>query len=58
MGAETGRVIALGQRATVRLAEAAPVSGGLAFDLIELEGVHVPHGVRVWRRGQLTRLVA
>ncbi|MBE0452697.1 MAG: ribonuclease R [Roseovarius sp.] len=44
MGAETGRVIALGQRATVRLAEAAPVSGGLTFDLIELEGVHVPRG--------------
>ena len=44
MGAETGRIIALGQRVTVRLAEAAPVSGGLAFDLVELEGVHVPRG--------------
>ncbi|MBC7133026.1 MAG: ribonuclease R [Roseovarius sp.] len=44
MGAETGRVIALGQRVTVRLAEAAPVSGGLAFDLVALEGVHVPRG--------------
>jgi ribonuclease R len=44
MGAETGRVIALGQRVTVRLAEAAPVSGGLAFDLVELEGVHMPRG--------------
>ncbi len=49
MGAETGRVIALGQRATVRLAEAAPVSGGLAFDLIELEGVHVPRGPKTAR---------
>lgn len=44
MGAETGRIIALGQRVTVRLAEAAPVSGGLGFDLVELEGVHVPRG--------------
>ena len=41
MGAETGRVIALGQRVTVRLAEAAPVSGGLAFDLVDIEGASV-----------------
>ena len=44
MGADTGRVIALGQRVTVRLAEAAPVSGGLAFDLIDIEGASVPKG--------------
>ncbi|MET4101708.1 ribonuclease R [Roseovarius sp. MBR-78] len=44
MGADTGRIISLGQRVTVRLAEAAPVSGGLAFDLIEIEGAHVPKG--------------
>jgi ribonuclease R len=44
MGAETGRVIGLGQRVTVRLVEAAPVSGGLAFDLVEIDGVHVHRG--------------
>jgi len=44
MGSETGRVIALGQRVTVRLAEAAPVSGGLSFDLVEIEGAEIPKG--------------
>ena len=44
MGADTGRIISLGQRVTVRLAEAAPVSGGLAFDLIDIEGTHVAKG--------------
>jgi ribonuclease R len=44
MGADTGRIIALGQRVTVRLAEAAPVSGGLAFDLLDIEGSQVPKG--------------
>jgi ribonuclease R len=44
MGADTGRVISLGQRVTVRLAEAAPVSGGLTFELIDIEGAQVPRG--------------
>jgi ribonuclease R len=38
MGADTGTVIGLGQRVTVRLAEAAPVTGGIALDLVRLEG--------------------
>lgn len=38
MGADTGIVIALGQRVGVRLSEAAPVTGGLAFDLVSIEG--------------------
>jgi ribonuclease R len=37
MGSETGRVIALGMRAKVKLIEAAPVTGGIAFELLELE---------------------
>ena len=44
MGADTGRIIALGQRVTVRLAEAAPVSGGLAFDIVDIEGAKVSKG--------------
>ena len=38
MGADTGITIGLGQRVTVRLSEAAPVTGGLALDLISLDG--------------------
>ncbi|TFL20080.1 ribonuclease R [Jannaschia formosa] len=37
-GTETGIEIGLGQRVTVRLAEAAPVSGGLIVELLEIEG--------------------
>ncbi|WP_135504083.1 ribonuclease R [Roseovarius aestuariivivens] len=44
MGAETGTVIGLGQRVTVRLAEAAPVTGGLALDLVSIDGKAMPAG--------------
>jgi ribonuclease R len=44
MGADTGTVIALGQRVTVRLAEAVPVTGGLALELVELDGAPMPGG--------------
>jgi len=44
MGADTGLVIGLGQRVTVRLSEAAPVTGGLAFDLVGIEGSAPPRG--------------
>ncbi|QYX57695.1 ribonuclease R [Roseovarius sp. SCSIO 43702] len=37
-GADSGRQIGLGDRVTVRLAEAAPVTGGIAFDLVSVEG--------------------
>ncbi|MBP0482420.1 ribonuclease R [Sagittula salina] len=38
VGSESGRVIALGMKAKVKLKEAAPVTGGIAFELLELEG--------------------
>ena len=38
MGADTGQIISLGQRATVKLAEALPVTGGLIVDLVDLDG--------------------
>ncbi len=37
-GSDSGVVIGLGQRVTVRLSEAAPVTGGLALELISLDG--------------------
>ncbi len=44
MGADTGLTIGLGQRVTVRLAEAAPVTGGLALELVSIEGKNPPKG--------------
>ncbi|SFJ08702.1 ribonuclease R [Jannaschia pohangensis] len=37
-GTDSGMVIGLGQRVTVRLAEAIPVTGGLVLELLSLEG--------------------
>ena len=38
MGSDTGRIISLGLRARVKLKEAAPLTGGIAFELLELDG--------------------
>ncbi len=43
-GSETGMMIGLGQRVTVRLAEAAPVTGGLELELVSIEGKTPPRG--------------
>lgn len=50
MGADTGRVIGLGQRVTVRLTEAVPVTGGLLLELLEIEGKTPSKGPQ--RRGK------
>ena len=44
MGADTGVTLRLGQRVTVRLAEAAPVTGGIALELLSLDGQSLPQG--------------
>ncbi len=46
MGADSGQIIGLGQRATVRLAETVPVTGGIALDLLSLEGARIAQGRR------------
>nr|HRO16011.1 ribonuclease R [Paracoccus sp. (in: a-proteobacteria)] len=38
LGSESGLEIGIGQRVTVRLAEAIPTTGGLTLELVELEG--------------------
>jgi ribonuclease R len=43
-GGDTGFVVGLGQHVTVRLAEAAPVTGGLELDLVSIEGQTLPKG--------------
>lgn len=42
MGSETGTEIGIGQKVTVRLTEAVPITGGLMLELVELEGRPVP----------------
>ncbi len=44
MGSETGMTIGIGQRVTVRLAEAVPVTGGLMLELMSMEGAPMPAG--------------
>ena len=50
MGADTGTVIGLGQRVVVRIAEAAPVTGGLLLELLELENRSLPAPVKRQKR--------
>ncbi|SLN58252.1 ribonuclease R [Roseisalinus antarcticus] len=46
MGADTGTEIRLGQRVTVRLVEATPITGGLIVELIDLAGEPIPKSTR------------
>ncbi len=41
-GDRSGRVISIGMPATVRLAEAAPITGGLLLELLEVDGKPLP----------------
>ena len=52
MGADTGLMIGVGQRVTVRLAEAVPVTGGLVLELLEIEGGNLPSGRAGKKRGR------
>jgi len=54
MGSDTGIVIGLGVRVTVKLIEAAPVTGGLIVDLLEIDGKDMPKG-RSSHRGKSPR---
>lgn len=44
IGADTGFTLGVGQRVTVRLAEAVPVTGGLELELLEVDGAPMPGG--------------
>jgi len=45
MGADTGLIIRIGQRVTVRLTRATPVTGGLELELLTLDDKALPRGV-------------
>ncbi|WP_171179205.1 ribonuclease R [Ruegeria sp. HKCCD8929] len=44
MGSDTGMLIAIGQRVTVRLTEAVPVTGGLELELLSIDDQALPRG--------------
>lgn len=50
-GADTGMVIGIGQRVTVKLAEAVPVTGGMTLELVEVEGKTPPRKANARRGG-------
>ena len=49
-GSDTGQTIGIGQRVTVRLAEATPVTGGLTLELLSIDGAGLRQGST--RRGK------
>ncbi|WP_111429667.1 ribonuclease R [Rhodobacteraceae bacterium DSL-40] len=57
-GEKSRRVIGLGQRVLVRLAEAAPITGGLLFELLEVEGKGMPTPPRRGKGGPPRRKLA
>ncbi|WP_170329552.1 ribonuclease R [Ruegeria arenilitoris] len=44
MGSDTGLIIAIGQRVTVRLTQATPVTGGLELELLSIDDQALPRG--------------
>ena len=52
MGADTGIIYQIGQRVTAKLTEAAPVTGGVALELLTVEGKEVPRGGRMSPAGR------
>ena len=58
MGADTGLTLGLGQKVTVRLTEAVPVTGGLMLELLEVAGGTVPQGRRSGRGKPARRKLA
>lgn len=58
IGADTGLEIGIGQRVTVRLTEAVPVTGGLTLELLELEGEALPRAPAKGKRSRSPRRVS
>ncbi|MEX0327459.1 MAG: ribonuclease R [Ruegeria sp.] len=58
MGSETGLTIAIGQRVTVRLTEATPVTGGLELELLSIDDQALPRGRGPAKRGARRKAVS
>ncbi|MEL7097343.1 MAG: ribonuclease R [Pseudomonadota bacterium] len=46
MGSDTGLMLAMGQRVTAKLTEATPVTGGIALELVSVDGKTLQRGAR------------
>ena len=55
IGADTGITYRIGQRVTAKLTEAAPITGGVALELLTVEGKEVPRGGRSSPAGRSPR---
>ncbi|WP_134681642.1 ribonuclease R [Paracoccus ravus] len=55
LGSESGLEIGIGQRVTVRLSEAVPLTGGLMLELLEVEGRAMPQGGRSRGKGPIRK---
>ncbi|ABV91764.1 ribonuclease R [Dinoroseobacter shibae DFL 12 = DSM 16493] len=58
VGSDTGFRLAMGQRVTVRLAEAVPVTGGIGLELLAVEDETVPTGRRRGKSRPVRRKIA
>ena len=58
MGSETGLTLGLGQKVTVKLTEAVPVTGGLMLELLAVEGDSISRAPRRGRGKPVRRKVA
>jgi ribonuclease R len=57
MGSDTGMVLSIGQRVTVRLAQATPVTGGLELELLSVEDKAMPKPVSPAGRTQRRKAI-
>jgi ribonuclease R len=57
-GADTGLTISIGQRVTVRLTDAVPVTGGIELELLSIDDKALPRGARPSGRGGPKRKLA
>jgi len=55
MGADSGMIISIGDRVTVKLAQAVPVTGGLELELIDIDGRTIGRGPKPDRRKRTVR---
>ncbi len=58
MGSDTGLTIAIGQRVTVRLTEAVPVTGGLELELLSIDDQALPRSRGTPRRSTRRKAVS
>ena len=58
MGSDTGLIIAIGQRVTVRLTAATPVTGGLELELLSIDDQALPRGRGPAKRGMRRKAVS